>query len=306
MRVLVAIDGSSYSDAAIGFLGGLSMRLKSQVTVVNVIPEHVLLAKLSLGRLISRSGSLQDQMQRAAEHRAKQIVTRAVESLSARGVQSETAILRGIPADEITKACGELRTELLVIGSKGETDPPEFLLGGTAQKVMRYAPCSVLMVKRETTTVDRVLVPLDGSRFSDDTVRFLLRMQVPHRAEISLITVTVAESLTRALIGTPTFKVETNRQLLSELIKAEEEAAEKLMAGATREFRAHNYRVSAMVARGEPATEILRAAAGRDVDLIALGAKGLTGVRRFLLGSVAQNTARYAQCSVLIVRPPKA
>jgi hypothetical protein len=52
-------------------------------------------------------------------------------------------------------------------------------------------------------------------------------------------------------------------------------------------FREAGYRVSGIVARGDPSQEILRYATQRDVDLIALGARGLTGVRGFLLGSVA-------------------
>jgi len=306
MRVLVAVDGSSYSDAAVGFLGAMGMRLKAEPTVVTVIPEHVFLGKRTVDRLLRRSSSLKAQMQKAAEERAEEVVTKAVGSLAAQGAKAEAAVLRGVPAEEITKVCRELRIDLLVVGYKGASNTPEFLLGGTAQKIMRYAPCSVLIVKRETTTINKVLVPLDGSRFSDETVRFLLRVQLPHRAEISLMTVTVAESLVVALMGTPTLNVETNRKLLSELLKAEEETAESLMASSIKEFRTYNYRVSATVARGDPAQEILKAAAKRDVDLIALGAKGLSGVRRFLLGSVAQRTARYAQCSVLVVRPPKA
>ena len=306
MRVLVAVDGSSYSDAAVGFLGALGMRFKAEVTVLAVIPEHVFLGKRTIQHLLRRSSSLKAQMQKVAEERAEGVVAKAVGSLVAQGVKTEAAILMGIPAEEITKACRELRADLLVVGYKGESNTPEFLLGNTAHKVMKYAPCSVLVVKRETAIINKVLVPLDGSRFSDETVRFLLRVQLPHRAEISLMTVTVAESLVVALMGTPTLNVETNRKLLSELLKAEEETAESLMAGATKEFRAHSYRVSATVARGDPAQEILKAAAKRDVDLIALGAKGLSGVRRFLLGGVAQRTARYARCSVLVVRPPKA
>lgn len=53
---------------------------------------------------------------------------------------------------------------------------------------------------------------------------------------------------------------------------------------------------------GNPAMEILRLAQGRDVDMILIGNRGLSGIASVLLGSVSQRVARNARCSVLIVR----
>jgi nucleotide-binding universal stress UspA family protein len=55
---------------------------------------------------------------------------------------------------------------------------------------------------------------------------------------------------------------------------------------------------------GEPVTEILRAAAECDCDLIVLGTHGRTGFRRLLLGSVAEQVLRRACCPVLTVNAP--
>jgi nucleotide-binding universal stress UspA family protein len=56
------------------------------------------------------------------------------------------------------------------------------------------------------------------------------------------------------------------------------------------------------VREGEPAHTILDVAAEQDADLIAVGARGATGQRRFMLGSVAGKLAHHAQTSLLIVR----
>jgi nucleotide-binding universal stress UspA family protein len=63
-------------------------------------------------------------------------------------------------------------------------------------------------------------------------------------------------------------------------------------------------RCEPLVTRGNPADRILDAARERDADLIVLGAKGVSGIRQFLLGSVAENVVRHAPCSVLVVRQP--
>jgi len=53
---------------------------------------------------------------------------------------------------------------------------------------------------------------------------------------------------------------------------------------------------------GEPAEAILNVAEDTKADLIVVGNKGMTGARRFLLGSVPNNVSHHAPCSVIIVR----
>jgi nucleotide-binding universal stress UspA family protein len=57
------------------------------------------------------------------------------------------------------------------------------------------------------------------------------------------------------------------------------------------------------LAEGEPSEEILRLAESAEVDLIVMGTHGRTGLRRFLMGSVAEEVLRQAVCPVLIVKP---
>ena len=57
-----------------------------------------------------------------------------------------------------------------------------------------------------------------------------------------------------------------------------------------------------VVQEGNAAQEILRAAKEIGTDLVVIGARGLSGIREFLLGSVSARVLRYAPCSVLIAR----
>src|SRR5262249_59188485 len=61
--------------------------------------------------------------------------------------------------------------------------------------------------------------------------------------------------------------------------------------------------VEYLVREGDPVAEILRAARARDCDLIVMGTHGRTGLRRLLLGSVAEGVMRKAPCPVLTARP---
>lgn len=303
MNILLAVDGSPYSEAAIGLIKALKIGKQAEATILTVLPEHVFLGGHTLVDLLGRSTALKTQLRKAEKERALELLAKLSKSLSTRGLKVETMVRRGSPADEIIKACQSIGADLALVGLKGTSDAPEFLLGGVAHKVIKYAPCSVLVAKKESKAINRVLAPLDGSKHSDEVVRFLLRMPLPLHTEVYVMM--VVQSFAAAFVKAYTLDLERDRQIIAELQKAEEEAAERLMAEAESQFRNGGYRVSAIVARGDPSQEILREAAQRNVDLIALGAKGLTGVRGFLLGSVAQRIARYAKPSVLIVRPPK-
>jgi len=302
VKVLLAVDGSCYSEAAISLVKALKVGRKAEAIILTVIPEHVFLGGYTLVDLLGRSTALKTQVRKAEEERALALLAKYSEALGALRLKVETIIRRGSPADEIIKACQSIGADLALLGLKGTSDVPEFQLGGVAHKVIKYAPCSVLVAKKESKAINRVLVPLDGSKHSNEVVRFLLQMPLPPHTEVLFIT--VVQSFAAAFVKTYTLDLERDRQIIVELQKTEEEVAERLMAEAESQFRNGGYKVSAIVARGDPSQEILREAAQRSVDLIALGAKGLTGVRGFLLGSVSQRIARYARSSVLIVRPP--
>jgi nucleotide-binding universal stress UspA family protein len=300
VKILIAVDGSHYSEAAIGLVKALRIGKKAEITVLTVVPKRVFLGGHSLADLLGRSVVLKTQVQKAEEERALELLTKLSKPLATLELKVETIVRRGNPADEIIKTCRSIQADLTVVGLKGTNDAPEFLLGSVAHKVIKYAPCSVLVAKKERETISKVLVPLDGSEYADEVVRFLLRIPLPHHAEI--LAMTVVQPFGAAFVKAYTLDLERDQQITAELQKAEEKAAGRLMVEAESRFRKAGYKVSTIVARGDPSREILREAAEQDVDLIAMGTRGLTGVRGFLLGSVAQRIAGYAKSSVLIVR----
>ena len=303
MKILIAVDGSRYSEVAIGLVKTLRIGKKAEVMVLTVVPEHIFLGGHSLVDLLGRSTALKTRLQKSEDERALELIAKLSKSLITRKLKVEPMVRRGNPANEIIKTCQTIGADLVLVGLKGASDSPEFLLGSVAHKVIKYAPCSVLVAKKESEAISKVLVPLDGSKYSDEVVQFLLRMPLPHHTEV--IVMTVVQSFAAAFVKAYTLDLERDQQITAELQKAEEKAAQQLMVEAENQFRKASYKVSAIVARGDPSREILREAAEQNVDLIAMGTRGLTGVRSFLLGSVAQRIAGYSRASVLVVRSPK-
>jgi nucleotide-binding universal stress UspA family protein len=299
MKILLAVDGSPYSEMATKTLKALQLPSHTEVTVMTVVPEHTFLGKITLTMLIGGDAA-RELAHKAQEQKAMELLKGPVETLQASGVKVESLVRWGKPAEEIIKRAHEIGAHLVVIGASGTGDSPRFPLGSVAHKVMKYADTSVLLVREATTAMRRVLIATDGSKYSDEVAQFLLDLPLPHKSQVFVVT--ALQSHIAALMKTPTMDLETNQQLLAELRAAEEKVARSLMANSKKRFLEKGYEVSSMVLRGEPAQEILMVAETLTPDLIALGAKGLTGTEAFLLGSVSQRVARFARYSVLIGR----
>jgi nucleotide-binding universal stress UspA family protein len=301
VKVLLAIDGSKYSEMCAKTLKALKLSTQTEVTVMTVVPVHVFLGGLTIHMF--RHGDVARRQTRVAQERkAAELVKVVVEMLRASGIHAESVVRWGKPAEQILNEAGEMRADLVVIGARGTRDTQQFPLGSVAQNVMKYAGASVLLVRDKYAKIRRVLLATDGSKYSDQVTRFLLDLPLPITSEVVLVT--ALQSHIAAWLKTPTMDLETNQQLLAELQEAEEWKAWELLTKTKNQFEERGYRVSSLVLKGEPAQEILLAASTINPDLIAVGAKGLTGVEAFLLGSVAQRVARFAKYSVLIGRVP--
>ena len=301
MKILLAVDGSAYSTWAAKTLTSLNLAPESTVTVLSVVPEHTFLGGLTLDTISGRGAATnREEARKAQDQRASELAESAVAVLKAAGVEAKSTVCRGKPAEEIIRRAGRMAADLVVLGAKGIDNNERFSLGTVAHKVVKYARCSVLLARKRVSSVERVLLATDGSKYSDEASRFLLDVTLPGGCEVFVIS--VLQSHIATWMKTPALDLETSQKLLGELQKAEEEAAADLIDKTSNIFREQRYRVSSMVRKGEPADEILAAASVLNPDLIVLGAKGLTGIERFLLGGVAQRVSRYAKHSVLVVR----
>ena len=77
---------------------------------------------------------------------------------------------------------------------------------------------------------------------------------------------------------------------------------EGVLTDATSASAASGVKVETRAVRGDPADALIEVAEQEGADLIVVGNKGMTGARRFLLGSVPNKVSHHAPCSVLIVR----
>lgn len=143
LSVILAADGSPEAQRAAEFLCALSLPHWAEVTVVGV-------AEFRAGVLAEESSgvaNVPEVARRVLLEAAEACVAEAVERLRGCGAHVASAIYLGHPAKEILSAAQEQDADLIAVGARGLTRAEPFRLGGVAQKVVKYAPCSVLVVR---------------------------------------------------------------------------------------------------------------------------------------------------------------
>jgi nucleotide-binding universal stress UspA family protein len=299
MRILLSVDESPYSQMSVKMLEALQLSSSTDITLMTVVPQPTFLGGVTINRLRHAQTAKKEQVQQ----RAAELLQDPVKVLSANGLNVESVVRWGNPAEEIIKMAQTMRADLVVIGAKGMGDPDRFPLGSVAHNVMKYSGTSVLLVRERISKIRRVLVATDGSKHSDEVTRFLLDLPLPHTSHIYFAT--ALQSHIATYLKMPTLNLETNRELLEELKATEERAAQHILSKAETRFQERKYNTSPMLRQGEPAEAILMVADTLYPEIIALGASGQTRIAAFHMGDVAQRVARFSRNSVLIVRMPK-
>jgi nucleotide-binding universal stress UspA family protein len=302
MKIIMAVDGSRSSLATTGMLHALRLPSRTEVGIVTVIPEPTFLGGLTLATLWHGSPT-GEKLRESQDQAASEVLKQAASQLKDANLKMKTTVLRGKPDIQIIGHAQKTHANLIMIGAKGTGNAKRFPLGGVAQKILKYADCSVLIVKKEVCQLDRTLLAIDGSPFSNEAARFLRILPLPETSEIHLVS--VLQSHSAALLTMPSLDLGYNRRLLAEIQAVEEKEAMHLLKKTELPLQTRSHFVKSTIRRGDPASEILTASECLNVQLIALGTKGLSCVEGYRLGSVAQRVARFANQSVLIVRSHK-
>jgi nucleotide-binding universal stress UspA family protein len=289
MRVVLATDGSKDSRAAAAYLGELPLLPPTTVRIVAVVALPVFALDVASA----------PELKRSVLDRAQGVVEDTRAALAARGFAIETDVPMGDPRAEIVRQAEEWGADLVVLGARGLGKVKRFLLGSVSDGVARHAHCPVLVVKGQRRKLGSVLVAMDGSEDSFRAVRFLSTLALPRQTKVRLLSVverirypTTAPQSVHGQLVAMLKELEAERR--AELDKVLEQAAAQLDDKITR--------VTRYTPTGDPAEEIVTTASDFDTDLVVVGARGLGGMARVLLGSVSQKVLHHARCPVLIVK----
>src|SRR5260221_7987687 len=141
-----------------------------------------------------------------------------------------------------------------------------------------------------------VVVGTDGSESAEGAVRHAAELARAFGARLTVVTAfqkQAPDEIARLQADAP----EDIRWMLTDAVSAEEKASHgKALA---RELGLTDVKVR--IGDGDPAEQLIEAAEDTGADLIVVGSKGMTGAKRFLLGSVPNRVSHHAPCDVIIV-----
>ena len=157
----------------------------------------------------------------------------------------------------------------------------------------------MLVVKGQRPKLGSVLVATDGSEDSFQAVRFLQSLDLPRQTRLRLLS--VVERLRYPTTAPQSVRGQLVR-MLKELEAERRGKLDKVLERAAGQLDDKITRVTRYTPTGDPAEEILKTTQDFDTDLVVVGARGLGGVARVLLGSVSEKVLHHARCPVLIVK----
>lgn len=215
------------------------------------------------------------------EHRAEieEHLETAAAALRATGRPVETRLWSGRAGSVLLADAEKWSADLVVAGNRGRGRIGSLVLGSVSAELVERARTSTLIVRSSGT--DRLLVAVDGSAASRAVAPFLCATGAFEGAETNVISVS-----RDAAPWPPSLDLRAARA-------ATRTASELGACGVPARREVHV---------GEPAATIIEQATVTDAGLIAVGSRGISGLRGMVIGSVARNVTFYAPCSVLVVR----
>ena len=307
MRILYATDGSEGGLAPARFLANLGHHPDIHVHIVTVL----------------------DTERTEEQENCSTILADAEAALGLFTPNVTKEIARGNTLSEIVEVILQTAdvyadVDLIAIGASGHSAAVRFFLGSVAESVARHAGHPVLIVRPSADPLDpldpldpidpldplrEVIVGTDGSEGARCAAEFVAsRFPLPPDCTLRLVSV-VPQPLFDAM-GDPMNLAGGENYLTLEIINGEARKRatsrmESLAESLRREDDGPTIEIEIEpVVLGHPVTELLRIADERKAGLIVVGSEGLTGIDRFLLGSVSERVMRHAACSVLIVKRP--
>jgi nucleotide-binding universal stress UspA family protein len=297
MRILLAVDGSAPADRAAALIASMPWHDGGRLRIVSVAPARADVFGATWGAPLPPDPEAVDSAVVAIHRDA---IERAVGEIRAArcDLAIESILLRGRAASVIVDQARQLDADLVVVGHRGLGAWRSRLLGSVSAEVVDHAPCPVLVVRDDQ--LGPVVLADDGSTDARAAADLIAGWPLFRGLGVTVIGV-VEDGFPYSAAVAPLLYEETMARY-SDAIEAERRTRTAGCENVAAELRAAGVDAVAEIRHGDPAHEIVAAAEAARAGLVVVGTRGLTGLRRLILGSVGRNVLLSAPCSVLVVR----
>lgn len=279
-KILVAVDGSESGKNAFRQACKIVRDDKSWITVLTAIPIYqdqfeVLSTKEKVSKKLREEG--------------EKIISEIREIANEEDVYIRTKIEEGTPYQTIVDIADEGGLDLIVMGRHGMRPLEKTLVGSVTARVIGHSLSDVLVVPRNSVVGwNEILFPTDGSKYSRAATEKATDLAKSYGGKLKVISIVdVTEEFQTEAPGAVEKLVREAKSIIEDVKKNAE---------------AQGVEAETFVKEGETFKVITDMAKEHHSSLIVMGSHGRTGMRRLLMGSVAEKVIGYAPCPVLIVK----
>ena len=280
-RILIPLDGSELSERALPLAADIAGRMGASLTLASVIDAEA------------------DAAQAASEKYLNEIAGR----LEGTGLEISTVTLKGDPAGEIVGHAEGEGIDLVAMATRGRSGLVRGLLGSVTDRVIHALSVPVLIVRPETApelggdapSIGEVVVPLDGSEFAEAALPHGQALAQALSARIVLMR-SVRYPVAYSTEADPTIELAT----VVSMEELEQEASDYL-APVVERVGSAGLEVESRVGSGHPRGQLVTLTEELPESIIVMTTHGASGIKRWVLGSVADGVIRTAPVPTLII-----
>jgi nucleotide-binding universal stress UspA family protein len=294
-RILIPLDGSTTAEQVLPYGRTLARGLKIPIDLLAVIDVRALLTSVSQARIV-------DRLLLEETHKSDNYLTRVAKQLP--GIHVERAVEQGIAAETIVDKAAKDQSSLIAMATHGRSGLNRWLIGSVAEKVLRATTNPLLLVRATPegrsdgdASLKSLVVPLDGSELAEVALSSATYLAKKLAVEIYLLRA-YTNPYGAFAVGAGPYAVNVD-QLMAGL---RDETRSYLEANMTALRKQGIEEISYLLQEGSAAEEIVAVAKETADSLIVMSSHGRTGVKRWVLGSVAETVVRHASNPVLLLR----
>jgi nucleotide-binding universal stress UspA family protein len=253
--------------------------------------------------ILDKAGVKPDALLEELKVEANEHMRQVVEQLRERGLEARHVVQCGPAPEAIVGYAEQMDVRQIVMATHGYNGPNRWTHGSVAERVLQSASVPVLLMRVKETRLSnsqqpmccqRILVPLDGSVRAERVLPVVTPIAKALESEMILFQVPIVY-ISGWMTGEWFLPVQ------GVLATAEQGAQDYLLYVATR-LQQQGVKASTATEIGAVAASIIGYAEANNVDLIAMCTHGRTGLRRWMLGSVADRVLRAGSVPILLVR----
>jgi len=217
----------------------------------------------------------------------KEVLEKAKEIGDQEKVVIKTVLEEGDPFIKIVDTALSENCDLIVLGRKKELGLMGKLLGANVARTIGQSPIDILVIPEGSNlSFNKILVPIDGSIYSEIALKKACKIAQTFSSELFILSV----------VDIPV-EISTEYPNLRERVYSK---AKNILEGAQKLAENLCKKVETDIREGDPAEEILSFIKEKGIETVVIGSHGKTGMKRLLMGSVAEKVLTFASIPILV------